>query len=146
MAEEQNANEILRDSAYRIVNYGSHNRGISQSVKRLRGEGEKSLRLIIKLAEEKFEKGATDLPEEAQKKTLMACRDICIRHKISPGLLMRLENVVARMGSSFERTEVLYLIGEKLAAGDKKRIGRGPASKRGRCAGIAAARKINKRG
>gem|GEM_PF-6159541 len=105
----------LRKAAYKMVNLFSDAMAYKRHMKQLVSGGEASLRMIISLVEIEFENGVTDLDQESQKWTLLACRDICLRHELEKGLLERVENIIYRMGNSYEKTELLNLIGEQLA-------------------------------
>lgn len=107
----------LRRAVHKIVTPLSHSLNRREIKSQIVSGGESALRMIISVVEAKFEKGMTDLEGDAQKRTLLACRDICLTQKINQKLLEKLECTVCKMGSTYERAELLNLLGEQLAKG-----------------------------
>jgi len=114
----------LRIAVHKIISPVSETTSRVKIKRELVTGGEIALRLLIAATESKFESGITDLEGSVQKWTLLTCRDICLSHKVNRKLLERLEYTVHRMGSSYEKAELLNLLGGQLAK--KKALGANP--------------------
>ena len=100
----------LRTAVHKLVKHLYNSESRPKIKMHVVAGGETALRLIIAAVETKFERGITDLEEDAQKWTLLACRDICLRQKVNGKLLEKLEYTIGKMGSSYEKAELMNLL------------------------------------